>query len=155
MGGKLPLSAPLRNAPLRGPDLKPWGRPNGDAIAPDTPAFASLAGRYEFGDLALPVGRLPCLRDPIAKAPPIVGAAVHRFAGNVDYLVGLERALRGFDVAHVADLSFPYSLQAVRARDAGACGRVVVTGWENIEFPPWENALVARRVERVAAGGDQ
>lgn len=38
---------------------------------------------------------------------------IARFGGNVDHLVGLERARRGFDIAHVAELSTGYSAQAV------------------------------------------
>ncbi|HEX8123148.1 MAG TPA: glycosyltransferase family 4 protein [Solirubrobacteraceae bacterium] len=143
----------MRIAYVRGPNLNAWELQNVDGLAHEVVAFASFAGRYELGG-GIEVRRLPCLRDPIVRAPAIVGAAVHRFAGNADYVFGLERALRGFDVAHVADLSFPYSLQAVRARDAGACGRVIATVWENIAFPPWENGLVARRVQKVAAGVD-
>jgi phosphatidylinositol alpha-1,6-mannosyltransferase len=144
----------VRIAYVRGPNLNAWELQNVDGLAHDVVAFASRAGRYELGDVELPVRHLPSPRDALARAPAPALAAVHRFAGNVDYLIGLERALRGFDVAHVADLSFPFSLQAVRARDAGACRRVVATVWENIAFPPWANRWEARRVERVAAGVD-
>lgn len=145
---------PLRVAFVRGANLNAWELQNYAGMAHSLVAFTSLFVQYEHGGIDLPVRRLPSLRDPVAKAPAIVRAAAHRFGGNNEYLLGLERALRGFDIAHVADLSFPYSLQAVRARDRGACKRVVVTGWENIEFPPWENAMVDRRVARVAAGAD-
>lgn len=144
----------MRIAFVRGAGLNAWELQNVDALPHDVVAFASLAARRELEGVDVPVRRLPSLIDPFVKSPPLVRAAVHRFAGNVDHLLGLRRALRGFDVAHVADLSFAYSLQCVRARDAGACGRVVATVWENIEFFPWENRLIERRVQRVAAGVD-
>jgi glycosyltransferase involved in cell wall biosynthesis len=79
---------------------------------------------------------------------------VRRFAGPLDHLAGLERELRGFDIAHVAELNTGYSRQAVKARDAGAVRRVVATVWENIPLPAAENSLVERRSRAVAGGLD-
>lgn len=144
----------MRVALVRGANLNAWELQNYEGMKHEITGVVSLTGQYEHGGSGIGLRRLPSLRDPLAKLPPVVRAAAHRFGGSQEYLLGLERALRGFDVAHAADLSFPYTLQAVRARDAGACARVIATGWENIEFFPWENAMVARRVERAAAGVD-
>jgi glycosyltransferase involved in cell wall biosynthesis len=79
---------------------------------------------------------------------------VIRLTGSLDYLLGLERALDGFDVAHVAELHNPYSLQAVRARARGRCRAVVASVWENIPLRRSDNQLVERRVRNVAEGAD-
>jgi glycosyltransferase involved in cell wall biosynthesis len=68
---------------------------------------------------------------------------------------GLEKALRGYDIAHALELTYPFTAQAVRARRAGACRRVVVTVMENIPFKPHPNARVAARAREVAQGVDR
>ena len=78
-----------------------------------------------------------------------------RFSGSVEYLAGLEGALRGFDVAHAAELANPYSLQAVRARQRGHVRRVVATVWENIALPHAPNEATRRRMRAVADGVDR
>jgi glycosyltransferase involved in cell wall biosynthesis len=142
----------VRVAFVRGPNLNPWELQNLNALSGQVTAFASRRGHFAAHDpgVAIEIRRLPCPRDVVARLPRLAEAAVMRFTGSLDHLVGLERALRGFDVAHVAELHNPYSLQAVRARDRGAVRRVVATVWENIPFLPPENPLVARRARRVA-----
>src|SRR5215210_5307355 len=118
----------MRIALVRGPNLNAWELANFDLPGAEVVAFGSRRGSFDAHGLPLRARRLP--------SP--VGAVVQRAAGSIDYLFGLERALRGFDVAHVAELFTPYSLQAIRARDAGACSRVVATVWENIAVPVLE-----------------
>ena len=144
----------MRIAFIRGPNLNAWELQNLDGLPHELVAFASRSGKFEFEGVDVPVERLPCPLDPLAKAPPLVRAGLIHFAGQLDYLVGLERHLRGFDVAHAADLLFPYSLQALKAKEQGAVKRVVLTVWENIAYPVYENALVAKRAQRIAAGVD-
>ena len=146
----------MRIAFVRGPNLNAWELQNFALVDEDLVAFGSRAGQFEVAmrGLDVPVRELPSLRDAFSRLPPIVRAAVERFGGPTDYLFGLERAVRGFDIAHVADFINPYTGQAVAARDRGAVKRVVMTAWENIPYREPENALVARRVARVAAGVD-
>ena len=145
----------MRVALIRGPNLNPWELGNYD-LAPEASvvAFGSRRGSYESHGLPLEARRLWCPSDVIGSLPPLASAVVARFAGNFDYLAGLERALQGFDIAHSAELITPYSLQAVRAREAGRVKRVVATVWDNIVLPAPENGLVARRTREVAAGLD-
>jgi glycosyltransferase involved in cell wall biosynthesis len=146
----------VRVAVVRGPNLNPWELQNLPVGQADLVAFASRRGQFALHDPGadLPVRRLFCPRDVVAALPGPALELAHRLAGPLDWLAGLERALRGFDVAHVAELATPYSLQAVRARERGAVRAVVATAWENIELPHPENGLVATRMQRVAEGAD-
>jgi glycosyltransferase involved in cell wall biosynthesis len=145
--------ARLRVAVVRGPNLNPWELANYELLD-GVVAFGSRRGAFEGQRLSLPVRRLPSPADAVARLPALGRAAVARFGGNLDHLIGLERAVRGFDIVHTAELSTGYSAQAVRARDRGACRRVVATVWENIPLPAPENVAVARRVRKVAAALD-
>jgi glycosyltransferase involved in cell wall biosynthesis len=145
----------MRVAVVRGPNLNAWELANFALLDDDVVTFGSRRGSYESHGLPLPVRRLPCPTDYLRRLPWPVPQATWRFAGSTDHLLGLERALRGFDVAHAAELATPYTLQAVAARRRGAVRRVVATAWENIAAPAYENARVARRVGAVAAGVDR
>ena len=145
----------MRIALVRGPNLNAWELANFDLPDADVVAFGSRRGSFDAHGLPLRARRLPSPVDPAARLPPLARAVVQRAAGSSADLVGLERALRGFDVAHVAELFTPYSLQAIRARDAGACSRVVATVWENIAVPVLETARVEQRTREVAARADR
>jgi glycosyltransferase involved in cell wall biosynthesis len=145
----------MRIALVRGGNLNPWELANFDLPGHEVVAFGSRSGSFEAHGLPLRARRLPSPDDALRRLPALGRAVVRRFAGDVDHLVGLERALRGFDVAHVAELATAYSHQALRARRRGAVSRVVATVWENIALPAPENAMVERRVAAVAAGLDR
>jgi glycosyltransferase involved in cell wall biosynthesis len=145
----------MRIALVRGGNLNPWELANFDLPEHEIVAFGSRSGSFEAHGLPLNARRLPSPDDAVRRLPGLGQAAVRRFTGDIDYLIGLERALRGFDVAHVAELATAYSHQALRARDGGAVSRVVATIWDNIALPARENALVERRVHHVAAGLDR
>ncbi len=143
----------LRVALVRGPNLNPWELANFEPLD-GVVAFGSRRGSFGSQRLTVPVRRLPSPADAAARLPALGRAALARFGGNVDHMLGLEDAVRGFDIVHTAELATGYSAQAVRAREHGACRRVVATVWENIPLPAPENRVVARRVRRVAAGID-
>ena len=143
----------MRVAVVRGPNLNPWelaNLPSGVELV----AFGSRRGTFDAHALRLEARRLPSPADVVSRLPPLGQGLVYRFSGPLDHLVGLERALRGFDIAHVAELNTAYSRQALRARAAGAVRRVVATVWENIPLPVAENPVVAKRAREVAAGLD-
>ena len=140
-------------AVVRGPNLNPWELANLPAEA-ELVAFGSNRGAFSGHGLAIEPRRLPSPGDGIGRLPALGQGLLHRFSGPVDHLVGLQRALRGFDIAHVAELNTGYTHQALKAREAGMVRRVVATVWENIPLPAAENRLVARRVRAAAAGLD-
>lgn len=144
----------MRIAVIRAGHLNPFELAN-FGIDGEVVAFGSRAGSFDAHGLPVEARRLASPSDVVARLPYLARGAIGRFVGDVDLLAGLAGALRGFDVAHTAELSTPYSWQAVRAREAGAVKRTVATVWENIAFPVATNRAVARRVERVAAGLDR
>ena len=143
----------MRVAVVRGPNLNPWELAN---FPPDVElvAFGSRRGTFDAHALRIESRRLVGPADVVGRLPALGQGLVRRLAGPLDHLVGLERALRGFDIAHVAELNTAYSRQALRARSSGAVRRVVATVWENIPLPAAENMLVARRTRVVAAQVD-
>lgn len=144
----------MRIAVIRGPNLNPWELANFD-LGEEVVAFGSSRGVFEGHGLPLTTRRLPSPTDALGRLPGPGQGLVLRFTGSLDHLRGLEEALRGFDIAHTAELATPYSLQAIRARDRGACRRVVATVWENIAAPQPPNRRVAARMRAVAAGVDR
>jgi glycosyltransferase involved in cell wall biosynthesis len=143
----------MRIALVRGPSLNPWELSNFELLA-DVSAFASRATLQPTGGMGIPVHRMLSPADALQRLPAVARGGVLRFSGSADYLIGLENALRGFDIAHVAELANPYSLQAIRARRRGSCRRVVATVWENIALPPAANGVTRRRMRAVAEGVD-
>lgn len=145
----------MRIAVVRGANLNPWELANYRLDGHDVVAFGARRGAFDAHGFEIARRRLASPADLVGRLPAIAQGAVGRFAGDSGYLVGLERALDGFDIAHTAELSSPYSRQALRARDQGRVRRVVATVWENIALPAPPNRLVARRAEIVAHGVDR
>jgi glycosyltransferase involved in cell wall biosynthesis len=143
----------MRIALVRGSSLNPWELSNFELLD-DVSAFASRSTLQPVTGMQIPVHRMLSPADALLRLPALARGGVLRFSGSPDYLVGLESALRGFDVAHVAELANPYSLQAIRARRRGNCRRVVATVWENIALPPAANDATRRRMHAVAQGID-
>lgn len=144
----------MRVALIRGSLLRPWEVPNYVLDGAETTFFASTRQARALSGVHTAVRGLPSLAELTTRLSPRVAGAAYYFGGSAEYLLGLERALSGFDVAHAAELSTPMSLQAIRARDRGRCRRAVITVMENIAYHPYENELVRRRARRVAAGID-
>jgi glycosyltransferase involved in cell wall biosynthesis len=144
----------MRIALVRGSNLNPWELSNFELLD-GVCAFSARAPLQAMDRIATPVRQLRGPADVLRPLPALARAAVFRFAGNTDYLVGLERALRGYDIAHVAELVTPYSLQAIRARRSGACQRVVATVWDNIAAPTTPGVVGHARARAVADGLDR
>ena len=132
--------------------LRPWGVPN---YAVERAQVRLIASRTTAGaGTDLPVTALPSLADLRLRLPARAAMLAEYVAGSAEYLIGLERALRGHDVVHAPELSNPCTLQAIEARDRGACGRVVVGVMENVPFQPDQRPAVDRRKRAVAARAD-
>ncbi|NMC36635.1 glycosyltransferase family 4 protein [Candidatus Beckwithbacteria bacterium] len=59
---------------------------------------------------------------------------LNRILADAMYLYGLERALRGSDIAHVRETYFHFTKQAILARQKGYIKKVLVTCSETIPF---------------------
>ena len=59
---------------------------------------------------------------------------LNRIFIDAQKLFGLEKALRGSDIAHVAETYFGYTHQAILAKRRGVIKKVISTVWETIPF---------------------
>jgi glycosyltransferase involved in cell wall biosynthesis len=135
--------------------MRAWELPNYELRGATVEPIVSRRARIGPPSERFTLRRLPSTADLTARLGPRAFGAVELFAGSPEYLWGLENALRGYDVAHALELSYPFTRQALRARAAGSCRRVVATVMENIPFKPHPNPLVAARAREAAAGVDR
>ncbi len=61
-------------------------------------------------------------------------AFLNRVFSNPHMLFGLEKELKGFDIAHSAETYFYFTKQSIAAKNEGSVKFVVSTVWENIPF---------------------
>jgi starch synthase len=146
-------SSPITVGLVRGADLNPWELQNFVDPSLAVRVFSCQTGYWPH-TVALDVRRLPCPEDSLRRAARKAHWFMRRWLGNSEYLIGLGRAAAGSDVLHAAELHNAYSAQAIRARERGRCGSVVVTVWENRLAPSYPNRFVASRVRYVAAQAD-
>jgi glycosyltransferase involved in cell wall biosynthesis len=145
----------VKVALVRGSLLRGWELPNYefDWGRPDLMVSAKLRAGPPAERFVLRRFQSPA--DLTARLGPRAGGALNLTVGSLEYLAGLERALAGYDIAHGLELSYPFTLQAVRARQRGACRAVVATVMDNIAFKAHPNRRVARRSREVAEGVDR
>lgn len=65
---------------------------------------------------------------------PCIYPILNRILKDAHYLFGLEAAIAGSDIAHVAETYYHYTLQAINAKRKGLVKKVVSTVWEVIPF---------------------
>ncbi|MEX2013158.1 MAG: glycosyltransferase family 4 protein [Candidatus Levyibacteriota bacterium] len=105
-------------------------------------SFEPLASRYDliaFGSktsyhdkFLFPVVKLSSPLD--LPSFPYKIQILNRLFSDAHYLLGLERKLLGFDIAHTAETYFHYTRQCLIAKKKGHVKKVVATVWENIPF---------------------
>ncbi|MBI3282666.1 glycosyltransferase family 4 protein [Candidatus Curtissbacteria bacterium] len=59
---------------------------------------------------------------------------LNRLFIDAHYLFGLEKAIAGSDIVHVAETYYHYTIQAIKAKQKGLVKKVVSTVWEVIPF---------------------
>lgn len=107
--------------------------------------FGAWFNEYAF-TLPLNIVKLPCLANFLSFLPGGINFLYKKY-GDPQMLLGLERALSGFDIAHTVERTNYYSLQAVRAKKMGLVKKIIVHCWENLlHFK--ENSLVQREMKR-------
>lgn len=104
--------------------------------------YEPLVKRYTlvgFGSLkpfhnefAFPVIKLPSLMD--LPNFPFKMPILNRIFVDAQYLWGLERKLRGFDIAHSAETYMHFTHQCLMAKKRGWVKKVIATVFENIPF---------------------
>lgn len=92
--------------------------------------FASL--RPFCSQFAFPVVKLPSPMD--LPDFPYKMPILNRIFVDAQYLFGLEKHLRGFDIAHSAETYMHFTQQCLNAKKRGWVKKVVATVFENIPF---------------------
>jgi len=106
----------------------------------DMQSFAPLMRRYDLtaiGSMApmhrtfpFPVVRLPSPMD--LPDFPYRLPLLNRVFTDAQYLVGLEKCLRGYDLVHTAETYYHYTRQSLEAKRLGMVKKVIATVWETI-----------------------
>lgn len=94
----------------------------------DITAFGSLHPMHK--EFAFPVELLVSPTD-IPDFPKKM-SILNRIFVDAQYLWGLEKELKGFEIAHTAETYYHYTHQALVAKRKGYVKKVVTTVWENI-----------------------
>lgn len=101
--------------------------------------YYPLSGRYKITCFSskFPISSkvkfpLKKLWSPTDLPLPFKYQILNRLFKDAHYLVGLEKAIKNSDVAHVAETYYHYTLQALSAKRKGLVKKVVSTVWEVI-----------------------
>jgi len=99
-------------------------------------AFASLKPIHD--EIGFQVIKLPCPMDALtllnSEARRILRGVLNRVFIDAHYLFGLEKKLRGFDIAHCAETYFHYTQQCLTAKKKGWVKKVVCSVSDTIPF---------------------
>ncbi len=117
---------------VRGAFLNPWEGQNFEPLLKNHQLIAFGAKK-----ILAPPGKIPVIHlwsptdlPDFPKKMPIL----NRLMIDAHYLLGLEKQLQGFDIAHCAETYYHYTQQCLRARKRGWVKKVVATCWEIIPF---------------------
>ncbi|MDP3998581.1 MAG: glycosyltransferase family 4 protein, partial [bacterium] len=139
---------------VRGPSLNEWEMQNYFPLAKrhELLAIGSTKGHYGWS-FETTTKRLLCLGEVCSFIPGGI-KFLHQHFGDPQILLGLEEAIKNFDIVHTAETSNYYSFQALKARRKGLVKKMVVTCWENLPGLH-EDYPAQRRIKReVVRGAD-
>lgn len=144
----------MRIAFVRGPSLNLWETQNYLPLqdSHELLLIGSKKGQYCW-DSKTEVKRLVCLGELLGFIPGST-EILNRFYGDPQVILGLERAITGFDIVHTAETANYYSYQAVKAKQKGLIKKVVVTCWENIPFNREDYPARKKLKQTVKNGAD-
>ncbi len=105
-------------------------------------SFAPLAGKFKLTAFASLTPYHDRFKFPVIKLPspmdlpdfPGKMPILNRLFVDAHYLWGLEKALKGFDIAHSAETYYHYTQQCLNAKRRGWVKKVIATVLENIPF---------------------
>jgi alpha-maltose-1-phosphate synthase len=122
-----------RVALVRGPNLNSWEMQNFVPLKEsfDITAISSFLPEYRLNAEEFPVRRLFSWGQ-LARAR-VLRRLLQSYLGDFHDLLGLTRALEGFDLVHTAETQYFFSYQTALARRLLGF-KLVVTVWENIPF---------------------
>ena len=133
----------MRVAVVRGAALNRWELQSYERLGPEfeVTAIGARNGSYAVAGLSLPVIRLRTLPSRVVGVD------------RGSRLLGLERALVGYDVVHAAETFIPWTEQVAAAKARNG-SKVVLTCWENIPFLHDEDPALAARKDVVRAAAN-
>lgn len=96
----------------------------------DMKAFGSVSAIHK----SLPFAVVTLLSPMDIPGFPYRMQLLNRMFVDAHSLWGLERALKGYDIAHTAETYYGYTQQCLNAKEKGYVKKVICTVWENIPF---------------------
>jgi starch synthase len=107
--------------------------------------YSSSTPWFDHSEIVFPVQQLPVVEQLAEPFPGRLGRKAFGFIdahiGAGQWMYGLGRALRGFDIVHTSDACHLFSYQVARAKRAGGY-RMAVIQYENIPFAREDRALI-------------
>ncbi len=114
---------------IRGPFLNPFELQNYYPLAKKNKIFCVSSHFPINNKIKLPVKKL---WSPTDLPIPYKYQILNRILPDAHYLFGLEKLIKGSDIAHVAETYFNYTYQAIKAKRAGQVKKIISTVWEVI-----------------------
>lgn len=129
----------MKIAIIRGAFLNPFELQNYYSLAKKH-KLTCFSSKFPISSrINLPLKKLLSLTDlPL----PFKYQIFNRLFKDAHYLMGLEKKLKGFEIAHVAETYYHYTYQAIKTRQKGIIKKVISTVWEVI---PFNNETLAGR----------
>ncbi len=111
--------------------------------------FSSTNPWFDHSEIAFPIVRIPSVEGLMRFLPGNIGNRIFGSLDNVlgsgQWMYGLEKHLKGFDIVHTSDYCHFFSYQAARARRKLGY-KLVAIHYDNIPFAR-ENKPVARKLK--------
>lgn len=122
---------------VRGPNLNKWEMQNYEPLCEtfDVTAYATTAHNFDISKIEIPMIQLQ------SKAE------------NPAYMEGLEEHLADKDIVYTADITWGFSLQAIKAKEKYG-NRVICLEWENTPFAYEDHEMIRTIKGRVIDGAD-
>jgi len=122
----------MKIAIVRGAFLNPWEGQNFEPLLKRHEVVVFGAKKILGRPGKIPVCHLwsPTDLPNFPKKMPVL----NRMMVDAHYLLGLEKKLSGFDIAHCAETYYHYTQQCLKAKSNGLVKKVVSTCWEVIPF---------------------
>jgi len=120
---------------VRGPGLSKWEMQIYEPLMKwfSLTAIGSTIAVNDISNIRFPIKKLTCPAQYVASLPKLIHC-MYSTVGDTQWLLGFEKAVRGFEILHSVELFNAYSVQAVRAKKKGIVKAVTLVVHENIPF---------------------
>lgn len=139
----------LKIAIVRGKALNKWEMQGYEPLVDrlHLTAFASTRSAFPLDQVRLPIRRLPSPDYYLQRYRLLRGSVGRELWSRVglDYMLGIERALAGYDIVHATETVPAYTWQAAKLRSRRPHLRLINTCWETIPFLQDEQPHILKR----------